>query len=579
MAFKLPYLLKNRNSNYYLRFLLPFNNTISKRHRLEIRFSLKTKELNEALSVYYVVVPHLKSRIKEFCSMDREQAHSTAEMAFLKSDLKKIVDERLDKFCDAAFEFGDHWKTRLAKRSLNQSILDSITAPLTEMMLESHSNASNARNQTLTSDKLKEDNIRLEDKNEKLIDFCKKLLSTKNLTTTSTIATSENKPLHELLKIYLNERKSRFASRTFTQVVSNLERFIEIVGIEQLSNDVGNNELDRYSNVIKTIAPNIAKSKTHVKPTGSAELVDFWVNAAKRNTGRTLATNGVETHFSCVRPFLKWCYQRNNISFNYEEYPSLKVPNKEDSDVLEKVPFSKEQLEKIFDSYLYGDKLRSREQPRYYHFWLPFIAHTTGARISEIVGLEKVDIRLQDGIWVLDLNETWRDPIRKKSNLSKRKKNESSVRLVPVPQVLIQAGFINYIERLKANDMIFPDLSIANEKALGDYASKWFNERFTKYIGLEKRTSDGKQGVSFHSFRHNFTTNLDKTTINGNTLNDSERHYLTGHAQEGQRNQTYNHGGVDLSRLKTFMDAMDHQVCLDNLNFERFKKRKRVAKS
>ena len=77
-----------------------------------------------------------------------------------------------------------------------------------------------------------------------------------------------------------------------------------------------------------------------------------------------------------------------------------------------------------------------------------------------------------------------------------------------------------------------------SNKGLADYASKWFNERFSASINLNKRSADGKQGVAFHSFRHGFTTNLDKTVINGNTLNDSERHYITGHGKVCETKRT-----------------------------------------
>lgn len=563
MSQKTPYLIKNRNNNYYLRFIVPLKLSNDEKRKTEIRFSLKTKIFNDAMLVYPIVVPFIQFKIRDIKSMRRTEAQTIAVITLFKTNVDHFINKKIEKLIEVASKNKNHWKTGLASRSLEQSIYDCLLEPITELILETSNSNARASKAEFES---KQGQVK---SNQKIIEALNKVISKSPPPSAPIGTTSENKPLHELLAIYLDERKPSLSIRTHSQQVKTLERFIEIVGLELLSNDLGNDELDRYIKVTKTIAPNFGNNLKVAKPTDSESLVKFWLKSAEENTEKTLASNGIEKHFSTVRPFLKWCFERNNIINDSSVYPSLKK-QKRTTDTLEKTPFSRQQLSLIFDSYLYGDTLRPKEQPRNYQFWLPLIALSTGMRIAEIVAIEKKDVYEQDDVWVIDVNDKWHSPKHRNPNHSKRKKNKSSCRIIPIPNVLIRAGLLSYVKALRTHDMLFPELNLGEHKGLGDYASKWFNERFLKYISLDKRSSDGKQGVSFHSFRHGFVTNLDKTIINGVALNDSDRHYITGHEQQGVRNKTYNHGGVNLQHVKEYMDAMDHNVDLSNINFPRF---------
>jgi len=370
------------------------------------------------------------------------------------------------------------------------------------------------------------------------------LMKTLVASTSTPKSTSDSKPLYKLTEIYLGEKKETLAARTYNQVTSNLERFCEIIGFEKDSVNLDSDDLDKYCNVIKNIPKNFNNNKKSIRPTDSRLLSDFWIEAAESNKGDKLVSKGVEKHFSDIRVFLSWCADRHSTKRNYSNFQGLRK-SRLYNDSIERTPFSPAQLELIFGSFLYTDFLREREQPKDYQFWLPLIAMSSGMRIAEIVGLEKEDIKTIDGVWVFDVNETWHSASRQSSEYNKRKKNKTSSRAIPISQQLINSGFLEYVKRLDKHAMVLSGLSLGkSNKGLADYASKWFNERFSASINLNKRSADGKQGVAFHSFRHGFTTNLDKTVINGNALNDSERHYITGHGQEGVRNKTYSHSAL-----------------------------------
>lgn len=123
-------------------------------------------------------------------------------------------------------------------------------------------------------------------------------------------------------------------------------------------------------------------------------------------------------------------------------------------------------------------------------FWVPFISLTTGMRISEIVLLAISDIKVEKKIPYFNLEE------REGRTL----KTEASVRKVPIPLTLHQAGFERYVAKIKAdpkaNNRLFPYLSIGTRRP-GDPFSKWFSRRL-EALGIKN------DKISFHSLRHSF---------------------------------------------------------------------------
>lgn len=530
--------------------MIPLILANGKRIRRELRFSMRTKDSHEALSIYQTALPEIKSKIRDVVLLKKEDAELAAQVEFLKNGIADILSGHIKKLRECAENNNNHWRTSLAERQLNQSILDGVIEPMSELMIKNH------RLKNLTT-------------NSELIGLVKTL--TTNIATPT--STSDSKPLYKLTEIYLAEKKGLLAPRTYNQVTSNLERFCEVTGFEKDSVSLDSGDLDKYCNVIKNIPKNFNKNNKSIKPTDSKLLSDFWVEAAESNKGDKLASNGVEKHFSDIRVFLSWGADRHSIPRDYSNFHGLRK-SKLTNDSIERTPFAPAQLKLIFDSFLYSDFLKVREQPKDYQFWLPLIAMSSGMRIAEIVGLEKEDIKTIDGVWVFDLNETWHLTSRRLAGYDKRKKNKTSIRFVPISQQLINSGFLEYVKRLDKHAMVLSGLSLGkSNKGLGDYASKWFNERFSASIKLKKRSADGKQGVACHSFRHGFITNLNKTVIKGNTLNEYEGAYITGHEQEGVRNKTYSHSGVNFPRLKEFVDAMNHEVDLNNISYKRFSRR------
>ena len=124
-----------------------------------------------------------------------------------------------------------------------------------------------------------------------------------------------------------------------------------------------------------------------------------------------------------------------------------------------------------------------------YTYWLPWLGLLTGARLEEICQLHLADIRAVDGVLVFDIND--KD--------EKRLKTSSSERLIPIHPRLIELGFMEYVEALRAKgeQRLFPELPQMRD-GYGQMASKWF-ARYRERLNIDK---------PFHSLRHTFIDEL-----------------------------------------------------------------------
>lgn len=159
-------------------------------------------------------------------------------------------------------------------------------------------------------------------------------------------------------------------------------------------------------------------------------------------------------------------------------------------------PFSKDDIVKMFqhegytkDSFEYASR-----------FWIPLLGLYTGARLNEICQLNpQTDIaQTETGIWYIDINRAD----------GKSTKTKASIRSVPIHKLLMDIGFLNYVERQKetGETLLFPELrnNRKDEKQYNKF-SRWFNDTFKKEIGitsLRRKQSADEEKKDFHSFRH-----------------------------------------------------------------------------
>jgi len=200
-------------------------------------------------------------------------------------------------------------------------------------------------------------------------------------------------------------------------------------------------------------------------------------------------------------------------------------------------------------------------QWRPYNYWLPLLALTTGGRLNELAQLYLDDVRQsENGTWYLDFNLDGADKLdTDDSDLGPDKslKTVNSIRVVPLHALIVSAGLPDYVAVLRkaGYDRLFPELKRDAVKGYGKPAGSWFNERFLgRRLGIER---NGKK--TFHSFRHNFVTALER-------LDQSERvmTQLAGHERGKTQSGTRYAKDRDAGELKGIIDRLSYP-CLAGL--------------
>jgi integrase len=161
--------------------------------------------------------------------------------------------------------------------------------------------------------------------------------------------------------------------------------------------------------------------------------------------------------------------------------------------------------------------------------------------LEEIGQLLLSDVQVSGGIIFLNITEEIEEAdagIGPKSV-----KTSKSTRRIPIHQVIIEAGFQEYCDWLRASGekRLFPELPNAGKKT--KRFSQWFNRDFRPTVGLE-----GPERP-FHSFRHSFKDRCREADLERD-IHDA----LTGHA-DGAVGARYG-DGHSLEKLKAAIDRI-----------------------
>lgn len=156
-------------------------------------------------------------------------------------------------------------------------------------------------------------------------------------------------------------------------------------------------------------------------------------------------------------------------------------------------------------------------------YWLPLLGVYHGNRLEEFAQLRRSDVRQENDIWFLDINDEG----------NKQVKNEQSKRRVPLHPELKRLGFLEYVEGTAPNptDPVFPELQPGGaDNKLGFYFTKWFS-RYRTQVGVYQ------QGLDYHSFRASVATKLAEAGVALEVRNE-----LLGHEGKSIDEQNYQKG-------------------------------------
>ncbi|CAA6803964.1 MAG: Unknown protein [uncultured Sulfurovum sp.] len=133
-------------------------------------------------------------------------------------------------------------------------------------------------------------------------------------------------------------------------------------------------------------------------------------------------------------------------------------------------------------------------------------------------------------------------------------KNTSAKRIVPIHDKLIELGFLDYINKLKSQNIerVFPQLG-ENKRGYGvPFGKKFSNHNFRKeWLNLEEIEANGETKV-FHNFRHNFITKV----------KSSNKPQMVDHLV-GHKTGNYNYEHISLYDLADSVNQLNY----DDIDF------------
>ena len=362
----------------------------------------------------------------------------------------------------------------------------------------------------------------------------------------------QSTPLSIGIENYMNEKGS-IRTRSVKEVEHSLNMMIEEWGNTRIGSITREMGTHFKSHLLKL--PRNRKKNPEYRDKDFHELVEM-------NIKDTISYTTVNKHLQYVSSFYEWSVNHGYATINPFKGMKLKrtVRPRDERD-----RFTELELKKIFgrDNYIHytniGDYIQytNVEKGKYAfaYYWVPLIAVFSGMRLGEICPLYLDNVRRIEGHhrkrrWCFDILE---EPKR----TDKRLKNQSSRRVVPIHDILIeQLGFIEFIELLKKKDpkreRLFQEL-LYREGSYNKNVSTFFNKRYLPIIGLK---TDKK---NFHSLRHTVSDHLKQKGVEPHFINE-----LLGHSS----------GNIDLERYgKGYNPDILYNKCVKKIFYETSHKR------
>lgn len=285
-----------------------------------------------------------------------------------------------------------------------------------------------------------------------------------------------------------------------------IKRFIELHG-DLLITEITRRHVASFKDAVLQLP---IRQPTTIRVLPLPELVKLFEGDQKVTR---LSAASVKKYLTAIRTVLEWAAENGYR----EDNPAARIKVREARNSADtRLPYSKDDLNVIFSSPVYTEKFRPKAAAGEAAYWLPMLALYTGARLDELGQLRKSDVRCEDDIWYIDINTF---------DEGKQLKTQSSKRKVPLHQVILDAGILEYVESLKNTDgkgLLFPELKPDSKGKLTGNWSKWWGRYARNELGI----TDSRK--VFHSFRHTF-----KDACRGAGITEEVHDSLTGHSSGG----------------------------------------------
>jgi integrase len=229
-----------------------------------------------------------------------------------------------------------------------------------------------------------------------------------------------------------------------------------------------------------------------------------------------------------------------NVAINHGKLtvnPAARIPKPRD-DSARREPFTRDDLQKLFDSVLYSEQQTLGIHTGAASQWLPLLSLFTGCREEELGQLLVDDVQQIDGVWCLLIE----------ASEGKKLKTRNAQRRLPVHPKLIESGWLDYMHRLKkaGQKRLFPALKADRYGTLTAQFSKRFNRYLRSELGIDSPTK------VFHSFRHTF-----RDACREAGLDEELADALMGHASNGKTGRHYGNS-FSVQRLQQAIQRIDY---------------------
>jgi len=176
-------------------------------------------------------------------------------------------------------------------------------------------------------------------------------------------------------------------------------------------------------------------------------------------------------------------------------------------------------------------------------YWMFVLGLTSGARLEEVGQARVADVKTDDGILYIDINDVSGEAADA-SLPDKSVKTQGSRRIIPIHDHVLALGFGRYVDALRAagSDLLFPDLRPSTFGKLTKEASRRLNRYINAIVSTDER-------LVFHSLRHRFKDEGRSAEIQERVLDQ-----LCGHAPAtvgGRYGE-----GADIAALKRSLDRL-----------------------
>ncbi len=303
------------------------------------------------------------------------------------------------------------------------------------------------------------------------------------------------KTITELCDEYINDPAAQHRQGTLKNYTVMFRALKEMLGEDTLIRDITRADCKKVRDLLMKLPSNATKK-------APGKTLQEAVKLGQKHGWQTLSTKSINNYLGVLATLLNYAKSEGYIHDN--PATGLKVKSKKKSK--DRYPFDKEQLKTIFSAPLYtgckddghGYNIPGPNIIKRTRFWIPLIALYSGMRLNEICQLETADFVQKNGVDVILVRED-----SENGDGSKQLKTDASVRFIPIHPELKKIGLLDYIAEIKkgGHTHVWPDIKKDNQGYYSDRFSKWF-ARFLEQSGAKKSKT------SFHSFRHNFRTNI-----------------------------------------------------------------------